>query len=143
VLSHRRICSSRQKENEHAIRWFSPFSMARPGQSLAWAPPSISYGVVSNGQVNGGCGGTWTAVGAAVTDVVAVAVPPLLLPVSANTSLPWALPGMTYDPAEAALPLSSVRKQLTSVGRVGQHRPVDRHRGRAFFTLKDERLLPF
>src|SRR5712692_4443625 len=74
---------------------------------------SRTYGVVSRGQVNGGCVGTCPGLGGAATVITAVAVPPLLLPVSVNTRLPtWPLPGMMYDPAAPAFPLSSVRKQL-------------------------------
>src|SRR5260370_29492138 len=82
------------------------------GQPLAWAPPSIAYDAVSNRQVNGGCAGTCTAVGAACTAPLALVAPPLLPPISVNTSCPWALPGMTYVPAAPTLPPSSVRKQL-------------------------------
>src|SRR5713101_7810396 len=85
----------------------------------SWAVASTSLpqgvvGVVSNGQVNGGCGGTCTGVGGAPTVIVARPMPPLMVPTSANTIFPvCALPGMTYDPAAPTLPLSSVRKQLT------------------------------
>src|SRR5258708_5762204 len=75
---------------------------------------AIRYGApLSNGQVNVGCGGTCTGEGGAVILIVARAVPLLFAPISVNTSLPWASPGTTYEPAATALPLSSVRKQLT------------------------------
>src|SRR5260370_549454 len=74
------------------------------------------YGAtLENGEVDVGCGGTCTGEGGADILIVARAVPSLLAPISVKTSFPWASPGTTYEPAAAALPLSSVRKQLTMV----------------------------